>query len=163
MGNWSVLLLSSALEGMNEMLSVQRREKGSKSKSLVPCLKVVKLFNSRMGGIDLMDQRTAAYCLDRNSSVRFYLRIFFGLMDITCVKSYLIYKMKHPNKLSLLDYKIVVAKNLIQYHQGRKRAVPISRPSKRKNQPELIDNRGGHLPDYQTIQKRRVYCALEGK
>ena len=59
--------------------------------------------------------------------------------------------MKHPNKLSLLDYNIVVAKNLIQYHQGQ------------KNQPELADNHGGHLPDYQTMQKRCTYCAIEGK
>ena len=89
-----------------------------------------------------MNQRTAAYRLDRKSSIRFYLRIFFDLMDIPCVNSCLIYNMKHPNKLSLHDYKIVVAKNLIQYHQGRKRAVPMSRPSKRKNQPESIDNHG---------------------
>ena len=114
MGNRSVLLSLSALEGMNDILSVQRREKSSKTKSLVPRPKVVKLYNSGMGGIDLMDQRTAAYRLDRKSSVRFYLRIFFDLMDIACVNSYLIYNMKHPNKLSLLDYKIVVTKNLIQ-------------------------------------------------
>ena len=37
MDNRSVLLLSSALEEMNNILSVQRREKGSNSKSLVPC------------------------------------------------------------------------------------------------------------------------------
>ena len=113
-----------------------------------------------MGRFDLMDQHTAAYYrLDRKSSVRFYFRIFFDLMDGACINSYLIYNMRHPNKLSLLDYKIVVAKNLIQYHQGRKRIVPMSRPSKRKNQPESIDNHGGHLPDYQTMRKR---CA-EGK
>ena len=47
--------------------------KGSKTKSLVPYLKVVKLYNSGMGGIDLMGQRAAAYHLDRKSSVRFYL------------------------------------------------------------------------------------------
>ena len=98
---------------MNDILSVQRRENGSRTKSSVPCHKVVKLYNSGIGGIDLMDQRIAAYRLDRKSSVRFYLRIFFDLMDIACVNSYLIYNMKHPNKLSLLDYKIVVAKNLI--------------------------------------------------
>ena len=51
--------------------------------------------------------------------------------------------MNHPNKLSLLDYKIAVAKNLTQYHQGLKRAVPMLRPSKRKNQPETVDNHGG--------------------
>ena len=157
-----MLLVLSALEGMNNILSVQR-EKGSKTKSSVPFSKVVKLYNSDMGEVYLMDQRTAAYHLDRKSSVRFYLRIFFDLMDITCVNSYLIYNMKHPNKLSLLYYKTVVAKNLIKYHQGRKRAVPMSRPSKRNNQPESIDNQGGHLPDYYTVRKRCAFCAMEDK
>ena len=87
MDNRSVLLLSSALEGMNDILSVQRREKGSKTKSTLPCPKVVKLYNSGMGVVDLMDQRTAAYCLERKSSVRFYLRVFFVLMDIACDNS----------------------------------------------------------------------------
>ena len=116
-----------------------------------------------MCGVDLLDQRTATYRLDRKSSVKSYLCILFDLMDIAFVNSYFIYNMKHPNKLPLLDYKIVVAKNLVQYHQGRKRAVPMSRPSKKKNQPESIDNHGGHLPDYQTMPKRCVYCAMEGK
>ena len=69
MDNRSVLLLSSALEGNNDISSVQRREKGSKTKSFVPCPQVVKLYHSGMGGVDLMDQRTAAYRLDRKSSV----------------------------------------------------------------------------------------------
>ena len=136
---------------------------GSKTKSLVPCPKFVKLCNSGMGGLDLLDQSTAAYRLDRKSSIRFYLSIFFDLMDIACVNSYLIYNMKHPNKLSLLNYKIVATKNLIQYHQSRKSAVPMSRPSKRKKQTESIDNHGGNLPGYQTMRKRCIYCAMEGK
>ena len=108
-----------------------------------------------MGGVHLMNQRAATYRQDQKSYVRFYLRIFFDLMDIACVNSYFIYNMKHPNKLSLLDYKTIVAKNLIQYHQGRKRAVPMSRPSKRKNQTDSIDNsHEGDLPDYQKMQKR---------
>ena len=73
MDNRSVLLLSSALEGLNDILSVQKREKGSKTKSFVPCPKIVKLYNIGMGGVDLMGQRAAAYHLDRRSSVRFYL------------------------------------------------------------------------------------------
>ena len=110
-----------------------------------------------------MEQRTAAYRLDRKSSVWFYFWIIFDLMDIVCVKSYLIYNMKHPKLLSLFDYKIFVLKKLIQYSQGRKKSVPMSRPSKRKNQLDSIDNQGGHLPDYQTMWKRCVYCAIEGK
>ena len=160
MDNRSVLLLSSALEGMNDILSVQRTEKGSKTKSLVPCPKIVKLYDSGMGGVDLINRRTAAYRLDQTSSVIFYLRIFFHLMHIACVNSYFIYNRKHPNKLPLLHYKIVVATNLIQYW---KRGAAMSRPSKRKNQPELIDNHVGHLPNYQTTRKRCTHCAMEGK
>ena len=66
-----MLLLWPALEGMNNILSAQRREKGSKTKSLVPCPEVAKLCNSSMGGVEVMDQRTAAYRMDRKSSVMF--------------------------------------------------------------------------------------------
>ena len=141
------------------ILSVQRREKRSK----VPCYKVVELYNSGIGEVDVMGRRTAAFHLDQKSSVRFYLLIFFDLMNIVCFNNYLIYKMKHLNKLFPLDYKIVVTKNLIQYHVDRKRIVPMLKPSKRKKQPELIDNHGGYLPNLQAIQKRCMYCAMEGK
>ena len=107
----------------------------------------------------------------RTSVLSHIFWIEYHLLDFTSalsliwwsVNSYLIYNMKHPNKLSLLYYKTVVAKNLIQYHQGRKRAVPMSRPSKRNNQPESIDNQGGHLPDYYTVRKRCAFCAMEDK
>ena len=39
----------------------------------------------------------------------------------------------------------------------------MARPSNRKKQPEWIDNHGGHLPDYKTMLKRCVDCAIEGK
>ena len=87
MDNRSVLLLSSALEGMNDILSAQWREKGFKDQVFDPCPKVVKLYNSDIGGVDLLEQRTAAYRLDRKSSLRFYFRIFFDLMDIAYVNS----------------------------------------------------------------------------
>ena len=112
--NWSVLVLLSALEVMNDLLSVQRRKKGSKTKSSVTCNKVVKPYNSSMGRVNLLDQCTTPYYLDWKSSVRFYLHILFDLIDMACVKSYFIYNMKYPNKLPLIDYKIVVAKNVIQ-------------------------------------------------
>ena len=51
--NRSVLLSSSAFEGMNDRLSAQRRKKGSKTKSSILCPKVIKLYNSSMDGVDL--------------------------------------------------------------------------------------------------------------
>ena len=78
------------------MMSVQRREKGSATKSSNPCPTVVKLYNNGMGQVDLMDQRTETCRLDRKSSVRFYLHSFFDLLGIACVNSFLVYNMKHP-------------------------------------------------------------------
>ena len=101
---------------------------------MVPCPKIVKLYNSGMDGVNVMDQRT---------SVRIYLHIFFDLIDIAYVNRYLIYNMKHPNKLSLLDYKIVVAK------KPEKSSANVE--TKRKNQPDSIDNHGVYSTDYQTL------------
>ena len=113
-----------------------------------------------MDGVDLMDQRTAAYRLDRNSSVRFYLRIFFDLLDIVCVNSFLVDNMKHPKQITLLGYKIVIAKNLIRWHQSRQRDVLLSRPSKRKSTSVASSDRGGHLPEFQPTRKRCT-CRLK--
>ena len=87
-------------------------------------------------------------------------------MDIASVNSNLIYNMKHPNKVSVLDYKIVAAKNTIQYHQGRKRAVPMSRLSKRKNQPRLVNlNRLIIMEDIYQITKlcENDVCTVQWK
>ena len=42
-------------------------------------------------------------------------------MDIACDKSYIVYHIRNPDKLTLLDFNIVVAINLIQWHQGWQR------------------------------------------
>ena len=112
--NWSVLLVFTAFEGMDDVSSVQRREKGSATKSAIACPTAVKLYNNSMGGVDLMDQQAAAYQLDHESSVAFYLHIFSDLLDIACVNSFLLYNMKHPKQLTSLSYKMVIAKNLIR-------------------------------------------------
>ena len=44
-------------------------------------LRRTRFYNSSMGGVDLMDQCSAAYRLDRKSFVKFYLCIFSDLMD----------------------------------------------------------------------------------
>ena len=148
MDNQAVILLSTALEGMDDVLPVQRRLKVSAAKCSIACPTVVKLYDNGMGGVDFMDQRTAVYQLDRKSSVRFYLRMFFDLLDIACVNSFLVYNMKHPKQSTLLDYKIVIAKNLIRYHQICQRAVPLSRPSKRKSTSVASNDHGSHLAEF---------------
>ena len=79
-----------------------KERKGSATKSAIPCPAVVKLHNNGMGGVYYIDQQTASYQLDCKWSIRFYLRVFFDLLDIACVT------MNHWKQLTLLDYKIVI-------------------------------------------------------
>ena len=60
-------------------------QKGQVSKIQVSCPDVSKMYNKEISGVDLIDQRAAAYYLDRKSTIRFYFRIFFDLMDVTAV------------------------------------------------------------------------------
>ena len=66
-----------------------------------------------------MDQKIAAYKLNLKSKYRFYLRMFFDLIDVTHGNSQIVY-MKPDDKISLLNFKIVAAKDLIGRYSNRK-------------------------------------------
>ena len=66
-----------------------------------------------MGGVDIMDQKTAAYRLGHKSKYHFHLRIFFDLIDVTYVNSHIVYT-KLGKDISLLNFKKVAANTLIQ-------------------------------------------------
>ena len=78
------IMLSTAVDGFYTLATVQRN-----AKSTFNCPTVMKLYNSRMGETDLLDQRVAAFRLDRKSRCYFYLRIFFDLWDIACTNAFL--------------------------------------------------------------------------
>lgn len=158
-----VTMLFSNITGMQSTSTVQRRQEGSASKITVSCPDVIKMYNQGMGGVDLVDQRAAACHLDRKS-IRFYLRIFFDLMDVACANAFIAYNMKHPNDLTLLDFKTDISSNLIGRYTSRSRAPPEQKAgSKRKLQYHFeADNLPSHLPEFQHSRKRCEYCYKEG-
>ena len=119
----SVIMLFSNAEGMITS-TVPNRQKGSASKIQVPCLDVIKMYDKGMVGVNLIIQRAPAYHLDRKSIIRFYLCIYFDLIDVACASSYIVYNMKHPNDLTLLDFKIIVSTYLIRKCTSRCRVPP---------------------------------------
>ena len=89
--NRGVTMVVTCLEKCNKVSIFTRRVKGRGAKIPVPCPEIIKDYNSGMGGVDLLDQKTASYKLDRKlSGGCYYLRLFFDLMDISVVNSHAI-------------------------------------------------------------------------
>ena len=80
---------------MQSLSTVQRQMKGSVTKVPVPYPDIIKIYNQGMSGVDLVDQRAAAYYVDRKSSIRFYQGIFVDLMDAAGVNAFIVYNMMH--------------------------------------------------------------------
>lgn len=62
-----------------------------KEKVEIPCPKIVLEYNKHMGGVDLMDSFLGRFHIPLRSK-KWYLRIFFHLLDLTVINSWIIYK-----------------------------------------------------------------------
>ena len=145
---------------MDRTSNWKRRTKDTATKTPVSCSNIMKMYSASMGGIDVMDQKTAAYRLNRESKFRFYLRMFFDLIDI--VNSHTVYT-KLSNSISLLDFKIVVAKSLIGRYINRQRSFPLSTTSKRKAlEPTLPKETPADMPEFNEKRMQCNFCKNEG-
>ena len=107
--NKSIMLLGSHLEEITPMSTLEKRLKGFSSKIPVNYPNGVKLYNSKMGAVDFMDQLKSAYQLDRRSKFRFDLRLFFDLFNVALVNSFIMYKKLENKYLTLKEFKIFIA------------------------------------------------------
>ena len=98
--------------------------------------------------------------VDRRSKFRFYLRVFFDFLDIAVVNSKIVYnKIESAPSLPSLNIRYSIAQTMIRMFSSRKRAVPLSRPSKRSRGPsfDIVD----HLPDFACSRVGCAFCSLK--
>ena len=62
---------------------------------------IVKVYNKHMGGVDLLDP-LLGYYRNKIRSKKWYLRIFFHLIDMTTVNAWILWNQHNPeNKMAL--------------------------------------------------------------
>jgi len=160
MDNKAVHFISNFHE--SEITNVNRKNKDGSSVS-VKCPTSVSDYNKYMGGVDHADRLRALYNIERKSR-KWWHRLFFGLLDIMFVNSYVVYCSLFE-KMSVLEYRRSVVQGLLTKQTlGKKRpSVQIDKNVKRrKNQFSLpqdvrTGNRGIHWP---TFVKERRRCEV---
>ena len=136
--------------------------KGSSSKIPVNCPNGIKLYNSKLNGVDLMDQLKSAYQLHQRSNFQFYLCLFFDLFDVALVNSFIVHKKLENKDLTLKEFKMYKALKLIAFFVCRKISCLNHRPSKRTRAQRPGPIPLSHLPILLETW-RRCYCMLPSK
>lgn len=116
--------------GKNPELSVERFDKKLGRKITVDCPNIVSEYNKFMGGVDLLDS-----FIGRNKikirSKKWYMRLFYHLVDTALVNAWLLYKraelQKGNNvKDTLADFRLKVGETLCKMG---KTSIARGRPS----------------------------------
>ncbi|XP_060870286.1 piggyBac transposable element-derived protein 3-like [Metopolophium dirhodum] len=158
--NRQVNLLSTYC-GSLPMLTANRFDKKLKKKINIDCPTVIKEYNRFMGGVDLLDSLIGRYKV-RMRSRKWYMRIFYHLIDTSVVNSWLLYKrtqsqLGKPSKYTLVDWRKSLAYTLtrIGFVQTPTRGRPSlesslkkqnrTRPTQRPTQDIRTDNIGHYI------------------
>ena len=120
------------------MTKVERRQKGTSERLKVRCPAIIKEYNSHTNGVDIHNQLKTRYEIDCKSRFRNYLRIFFDFMDSVVVNAHVICKKKVNAKMSLLNFKLILAELLINRFFSRKRKIDDEEPQLTVELPQIL-------------------------
>lgn len=175
--NKQVTLLSTYV-GAEPVGSIERYDKKEKKKVAIKCPKVIKEYNAHMGGVDLMDSFLGRYRI-KVKSRKWYMRIFYHLLDLSVINSWILYKKVSAEKntnpkeiLNLAEYRAELADALCKYGEhivlsrGRpSRSLSDEPPAKRKNIQQVMpsrDVRYDGVDHLQVRQQNRMRCMMPG-
>lgn len=113
------VVLSSSFVGEEPKECIRRYCKKEKKYIQVDCPKIIKIYNQHMGGVDLLDSFLGKYKIKIRTR-KWYLRLFYHLLDITLINSWLLYKRvgeqkNTPITMKQKDFKFEVGKSLCVY------------------------------------------------
>lgn len=151
-----VTLLTTALSP--KVTTVVRRTNKDGSRTQVYCPKVVETYNAIMGGVDRFDQRKERYTIGRRS-VKWWHRIFFFLIDLAIVNSYILRQLSKRRNEDQLTFRIGLARQLISGYSNRKRrGKPVQFLANKRMVPEEVrlSQVGSHFPEQGTYRRCRI-------
>lgn len=76
---------------------------------------VIHTYNAFMGGVDLKDQKLSMYLLERKRGIKWYVKVFRRLLNISILNAYIIHCANtEQNKITHREFRYRLAQELIQ-------------------------------------------------
>ena len=126
--NRGVHLISNFV-GSQPMTSIQRYDRISRQFISISCPAAIKEYNAFMGSIDAFDSYIALYRTKLKSTKKYYLKLYFHMLDMMVINSWLLYRREElhsgtPRKslMKLWDLKYQTAQTLYRFQTTLKRS-----------------------------------------
>lgn len=96
--------LISSFAGTNPLGKIKRYDRKEKQNIYIDCPFIIQEYNKHMGGVDLLDSLIGRYKI-KIKSKKWHIRIFYHILDLTIVNSWLLYKrvLENKNKNDILN------------------------------------------------------------
>ena len=107
-------------------MQATRFDKKKKQDVQIECPAIVQQRNKHRGGVDLLDSFLWRY-KNKMRSKKWYFRLFYHMLDMSIVNSWILFQKVHGRILQLKDFRAQVAECLCKVDQSR--AVKRGRPS----------------------------------
>ena len=128
------------------MGTINRWDKKSKSRKDISCPQIILAYNKNMGGVDFVDMLIALYRI-KIKTRRWYIKIFWHLVDICKVNAWNMYRRHCQQKgvanrkmMSLLQFSRQLASALIHANKIHVQK-QTGRPSKRASLERVQENK----------------------
>lgn len=114
--------LLSTFAGQEPLGEIRRYDRKQSKYITISCPNIVQIYNKHMGGVDLLDGLIGRYKIKIRTK-KWYMRLFYHLLDVTLVNSWIIYKKtmlsrNEKHVLNLAEFRSEIAYCLCNYETG---------------------------------------------
>jgi len=92
-----IVSLLSTFAAVDPVMKVSRFDRKQKKRVEVDCPNIIQVYNKHMGGVDLLDGLLGRHKIKMRSR-KWYMRVFYHLLDVTIVNSWLLHKRIQEQK-----------------------------------------------------------------
>ena len=111
--------------------SMKDRETAKFARKEISCPVAVRDYSKFMGGVDLADQLYSYYCFGKKSR-KWTKKIFFYVLELMVLNSYILYNSTRAKKISLYEFTVTLVDQIVTDGKGETppRAAPVNIPDR---------------------------------